>query len=138
MAQLRSQGWGFSCYNGWDENDSTWIEKRLDSWLGRRVRSVKRNRADVEDLAILKQIANLHEVFITNSQIKDLTPFSEISSIRVIELTGSDVDDLTPLQNLPNLTHLYVYRTSVSGPQIEQLTKAIPNCKIFHPSTETQ
>ena len=52
MIQLTSQGWGYSYYNGWDENDSRWIEKRLDDWFGRRIRSVKRDRADIEDLTI--------------------------------------------------------------------------------------
>lgn len=138
MAQLTAQGWGFSYYDGWDENDSTWIEKRLDTWFGRRVRSVTRNRSDVDDLTILKQIANLQEVLITNSQIEDLTPLSEIASLKVIELTGSGVDDLTTLQNLTNLTYLYACRTPVPSVQIEQLSKAIPHCIIFHPSAETR
>ncbi len=138
MTQLTSQGWGYSFYNGWDENDSTWIEKRLDDWFGRRVRSVKRDRADIEDLTILTQIANLQEVFITNSRIKDLSPLSEIATIKVIEFIGSDVDDLTPLRDLSNLAHLNVYRTTAIDDQVESLAKKLPNCNILHPSTESR
>jgi Leucine-rich repeat (LRR) protein len=135
MDQLTSQGCHVLCFNGFDKDDSTWVEKRLDDCFGRRARCVKWNRKVVEDLSALNQIANLQEVFITNSQIKDLSGLSGIESVKLIDLIGSDVDDLTPLCKLPNLTYLNVNRTQVTDAQATGFAIANPRCTVLHSST---
>ena len=137
MSKLRQLGSGFLYYGGWDENDSTWTEKRLDDWFGKRIRSVRWHGAKIDDLTVLTQIDNLQELFITNSKIADLSPIAGIESIRFIELTGSEVTDLTHLQPLTNLEYLYLHRTSLTDEQVNDFAKANPDCNIFHPSTES-
>ena len=129
---------GYSYYGGWDENDSTWIDKRLDDWFGKRIRSVRWNNAKIDDLAVLTQIDNLQELFITNSQIADLSPITEIGSTRLIELTGSEIADLTPLQSLPNLEYRNLHRTPLNDEQVNDFARANPGCNILHPSVQTK
>jgi Leucine-rich repeat (LRR) protein len=136
MNKLQQLGSGYSYYAGWDESDSTWIEKRLDDWFGKRIRTVKWNNAKIEDLTVLSQIDNLRELFITNSKISDLSPISEIESLRLIELTGSDITDLTPLQYLPNLEYLNVHRTPLTDQQVTHFANLNPGCNVLHPSSK--
>ncbi|MDB4778306.1 hypothetical protein OAG68_02500 [bacterium] len=136
MNKLQQLGSGYSYYAGWDENDSTWIDKRLDDWFGKRIRSVRWNNEKIEDLTVLTRIDNLQELFITNSHIADLSPIKGINSIRLIDLTGSDVTDLTPLQSLPNLEYLNLHRTPVTDEQVDEFANVNSGCNILHPSTE--
>lgn len=134
MNQLKQEGSGYSYYGGFDEDDSTWTEKRFDGLFGKRIRNVKWNNRKIDDLAVLTKINNLRELFITNSQISDLTPIAQIKSIRLIELTGSNITDLTPFRSLPNLEYLNLHRTPVTDEQVAEFVNAKPDCRVLHPS----
>ena len=137
MSELRSMGCTVSYYNGWDDEDSTWLEKRLDDCFGRRARSVRWRGARIQDLSPLQKIADLREVFIFDSHIDDISPLSQIGTIRHLHLTGSNIEDLTPLHSLTNLKELNVYRTPISNVEVDRFAAANPNCNILHPSTES-
>lgn len=137
MDKLTQLGGGYSYYAGWDEDDSTWTEKCFDDWFGKRIRTVKWNNAEIDDLSVLKEIDNLQEVFITDSQIADLSTISEVKSVRLVELTGSNVTDLTPLLTLPNLEYLNLHRTPLTDEQVDAFAKANPDCRLLHPSVES-
>ena len=136
MNRLQQLGSGYSYYAGWDENDSTWIEKRMDDCFGKRIRTVRWRNSKIDNLMVLTEINDLRELFITNSQIADLSPIEGIDSIRLIELTGSDVSDLTPLQSLPNLEYLNLHRTPLTDEQVSDFANSNPGCNILHPSIE--
>ena len=138
MNTLQQSSSGYGYYAGLDENDSTWIEKRLDDWFGKRIRTVRWHGTKINDLTVLTQIDNLRELFIMNSEIVDLSPIADIESIRLIELTGSTVNDLTPLQYLPNLKYLNVHRTPLTDEQVNDFARANPGCNILHPSVQTK
>ncbi|MDE0867069.1 MAG: hypothetical protein OSA98_25100 [Rubripirellula sp.] len=138
MNTLQQLSGGYDYYAGWDENDSTWIEKCLDDRFGKRIRTVRWHGTKIDDLKVLTQIDNLQELFIMNSEIVDLSPIAEIESIRLIELTGSKVTDLTPLQYLPNLKYLNVHRTPLTDEQVHDFARANPGCNILHPSFQTK
>ena len=138
MNTLQQSSSGYGYYAGLDENDSTWIEKFLHDWFGKRIRTVRWHGTKINDLTVLTQIDNLRELFIMNSEIVDLSPIADIESIRLIELTGSTVTDLTPLQYLPNLKYLNVHRTPLTDEQVNDFARANPGCNILHPSVQTK
>ena len=131
MTELEQLGHGYWHYAGMDENDSTWIDKRLDQWYGNRIRTVRWKNANIEDLELLTQINKLQELFITNSKIADLSPLAEIDSLRLVVLTGTEVTDLTPLQTLPKLKYLNLHQTPLTSEQVNDFANANPDCKIF-------
>ena len=67
---------------------------------------------------------------VEDSPVRDLTPLAGLQSLQELNLYSTQVNDLTPLANLTSLETLYVINTPVSEEQVEQLRKALPNCKI--------
>ncbi len=66
------------------------------------------------------------------SSLSDIRLLKHMTNLQTLELSGTKVYDITPLKELTNLKSLHLDETKVSKEQIEELKKALPNCKIFY------
>ena len=62
----------------------------------------------------------------------DLYPIQNLTALKTLRLSGAQINDITPLKNLNNLEELYIeYCPNITDKQVEDLQKALPDCKII-------
>jgi hypothetical protein len=93
---------------------SCW-EALTDKWFGERVSGVH----------------------LDNTQMSDLSPLAEMKNLKELSIFHTQVSDLSPLAELKDLERLKLFNTQVSDEQVQQLSRALPNCEITH-STRTE
>ena len=89
------------------------------------------NTTPVSDLTPLAGLKNLRVLALTGMPVSDLTPLAKLTSLESLRLTSTKVNDLTSLAGLKNLEVLWLNGTAVSDEQVEELRRALPNCKII-------
>jgi len=69
-------------------------------------------------------------VWLHNSQVSDVSALAKLTKLERLFLNNTQVSDLTPLAKLTKLELLYLRDTPVSDQAIEQLKRALPQCRI--------
>ena len=67
-----------------------------------------------EDIVVLAEFTNLHELVLQNNQISDLRPLSESTNLRRLFLSGNQISDLAPLSELTYLKFLSLGNNPIS------------------------
>jgi uncharacterized membrane protein len=88
------------------------------------------------DLKIIGQFGNLEKVNLNFTSINGMG-LVELTSLKMLEslsLSGTAVTrtTLTPILTLPSLTELYIWNTSISAGEIEELKKTYPKIEFIH------
>jgi Leucine-rich repeat (LRR) protein/GTPase SAR1 family protein len=68
----------------------------------------------VSDLAPLKELTNLQLLSVYSTKVSDLSPLKELANLQILDVSSTKVSDLAPLNKLANLQQLEVYSTKVS------------------------
>jgi Leucine-rich repeat (LRR) protein len=97
----------FPSYFSYDAR--SWWEKTKDTWFGEKVRAV----------------------LLRNTQVIELTHLAEFKQLEYLALSDTQVNDLSPLAVLKNLETLGLTRRLVDAEQVEELRRALPDCKIY-------
>ncbi len=105
----------------------------------------KEESAKVIEAAIREQIrkptgeltkADLEKVTqldLRNIQISDVSALKELKQLTVLVLVGNQISDVSALKELKQLKELYLQNNpDLTKAQIDELQKALPNCKISH------
>lgn len=88
---------------------------------------------DLEAMPVFQYASNLENLNLYDNRISNLTPISRLSKLSWLNLGRNQIKDLSPLKSLPHLKKLYIYENpNLTLYEVEELKKALPNCKIFH------
>lgn len=78
---------------------------------------------EITDLAVLKNLPNLKEVFLCNQKITDISPLQELS-LEGLYVCGNRIEDFSPVEKMQELTTLYLVDNPVRKmPQLSGCTK---------------
>ena len=66
------------------------------------------------DIAPLKDMANLTELNLKGNQISDLSPLSGLADLTGLDLDENNISDLSQLSGLTNLRYLYLSKNQIS------------------------
>jgi Leucine-rich repeat (LRR) protein len=62
----------------------------------------------------------------------DLSPIQNLHTLKMLRLTHAQIYDIKPLKTITNLEILYIQNCqNITDKQVEELQKALPNCKIY-------
>lgn len=90
------------------------------------------SNTQVSDLTPLTKLKHLHWLNVAISNVTDLTPLAKLKKLEILDISNTQVLDLTPLTKLKNLEEIDISNTQVTDEQIQQLQKALPDCRIKH------
>ena len=90
----------------------------------------------IEDISALSALGGLSTLDLSGNKVSDLSPLSSLSGLRVLNLDGNPIEDLKPLYSLSNLSSLSIKGISLDQQQLEELSKALPNCAIHSEATQ--
>ncbi len=80
-----------------------------------RVKALRlNNNKELFDLSLLKDLHNLQELEVSNTQVADLSPLKSLIKLKELFFSNTRVTDLSPLKNLINLEILFFYKTQVA------------------------
>jgi hypothetical protein len=85
---------------------------------------------EVIDLQPIRGLGRLRVLSVSNTSIQDLAPLAGHDDLRYLMLGSKSIRDLTPLHGLKKLRSVRLYETSVSSLQIEELQRALPECRV--------
>ena len=117
--------------------------KSLDLWRAkvadlsplanlRGITSLNLRETQVADLNPLADFSALKSLDLMQTQVSDLRPLTRLVALESLDLWGTDISDIRSLANLKALESLDLRKTKVSKFAIEELRRALPNCKIFY------
>lgn len=84
----------------------------------------------VVNLNSLKECLNLEALNITDTQVKDISPLKKLPKLKVLQLSFVDKTVLAILKQLSGLERLYLFGTWLPEADMQELKKALPDCKI--------
>ena len=84
----------------------------------------------ISDVTPLKDLTQLTKLIPSNNQISDVTPLKDLTQLTTLWLGINQISDVTPLKDLTQLTTLYLEDNQISESDIEDLQKALPECKM--------
>jgi hypothetical protein len=107
---------------------SSWWEKSTNKWFGERVRGVTLSPVRKNDLSPLTKFKKLKELVLLSRKPVDISPLADLKNLETLSLYlyGMEVRDLSHLVELKKLRELNLVATKVS---VEQVRKALPNCR---------
>lgn len=85
---------------------------------------------NLKDISALKNLQNLEVLILKNTSVTDLSSLKDLKSLKSLSLHYNPISDFSPLKNLSNLEFLNLTIKEVSAEQVEELKKALANCKI--------
>ena len=88
---------------------------------------IKKNKPYQEQTVSISTALDL-----SDNKIDDITPLQNLTQLTKLDLSDNKIEDITPLQNLTQLKFLDIRKNTAPKSQIEDLTTALPNCRIFH------
>jgi len=95
--------------------------------------------SDLSPLSGLKQLESLKvSPRRRDHRVRDVSPLSDLKQLMMLNLESHLISDLTPLFGLKKLKVLDLrqyYGRTLTKTQIDELQKALPNCKIKHTAT---
>jgi len=71
-------------------------------------------RTQISDLSLFAELTNLDVLILIENQISDLAPLAGLTNLTTLALNFSQISDLTPLAGLTNLTDLSLWDTQIS------------------------
>jgi Leucine-rich repeat (LRR) protein len=78
---------------------------------------------------------NLEFLVLWFNQISELSPLQDLINLKHLFLSDNKISDISPLKNLVNLKTIDLIDNFIPLQQIEELKKALPNCRISCNST---
>ena len=94
----------------------------------------KNQLTNVKGLEKLWQLTRLH---LHSNQLTDVKGHEKLTQLKHLNLTSNKLTSVTGLENLTQLTHLYLENNpDLTKAQIDELQKALPNCKIISNPTK--
>lgn len=84
----------------------------------------------VSDLEPLAELTNLEILALDNTQVSDLSPIAELTKLRELSVRYSKVRDASPLAKLKSVERMHLRYSHVPREEVEELRKALPNCRI--------
>lgn len=84
----------------------------------------------VNDIRALSKLTNLEEITLINTKVSDLTPIQNLPKLKKLHIEGSNIVNIEPLKNLTSLSELKISTKMDSDEALNELKKALPNCKI--------
>lgn len=100
--------------------------KKFDS-LSETVSASGLNIVDISAAAGLECVKTLD---LSSNKISDLSALSGLGSLEVLDLENNRISDIAPLLGLSNLRELYISGNGLTPEQVQQLTDALPACRI--------
>jgi len=99
--------------------------------------SSKNQITNIRALAKLTKITSFGPGGFQDNPLTDLKGLEGMTELQDLQLHNTRVKDLTPLFNLKKLKNIQLTHVpDVTKSQIEELQKALPNCKIAHNATK--
>ena len=86
----------------------------------------------IDNYEVLANLINLQRLELESSNIKNLQFVSKLTKLKRLGLDQTEVTDISPLQELKGLKSLSIRKTNISGSQINQLQRVLPELHIFH------
>ncbi|MBL7815988.1 MAG: hypothetical protein JNL70_13310 [Saprospiraceae bacterium] len=68
---------------------------------------------DLSDLTPLKDLVNLQQLYVSNTQVMDLIPLKDLTILQLLDISNTQVMDLIPLKDFKNLQVLRAENTQV-------------------------
>jgi hypothetical protein len=90
-----------------------WVTERPERWPDDKALPDAVAR-QVADLAPLRRLAEVRELYLDGVAATDLTPLAGLTGLRTLSLDNTAVADLTPLAGLSSLRHLALDNTAVT------------------------
>ena len=84
---------------------------------------------NVKGLENLTQMESLH---LGMNQLTDVKNLGKLPRLRILSLYNNQLTDLEGLEKLEKLERLNLENNQLTKTQVDQLQKALPNCKIKH------
>ncbi len=73
-----------------------------------RLRELYLGGNNIIDIGPLQSLSNLHVLNINSNKVRDLSPLASLGRLHTLSLDGNPARDLAPLGKLGNLTHLHL------------------------------
>ena len=96
-----------------------------------RLTTLSLSKCGVSDLSFLRGMRLLRTLYLPDNAVRDLSALRELTGLRTLYLDRNPLTDLTPLQALTGLTTLSLQGVEITSYALEDLQKALPECKIF-------
>ena len=96
------------------------------------------SKCALTDLSFLSGMTKLTTLYLPENAITDLSVLSGLTNLRTLYLDKNPLVDLAPLAGLPSLSTLSLKGVSVADYVLEDLQKALPNCRIYSDSTRAE
>jgi rRNA maturation protein Nop10 len=85
----------------------------------------------VSDLSPLFNLTSLARLYFDDTPVSNLSPLSNLTALQIINSWNTKVSDLSPLSKLTALHDLDVPKKTVPEAQVQELQRALPNCRIL-------
>jgi Leucine-rich repeat (LRR) protein len=90
---------------------------------------LRRNR--LTDVKGLEKLTQLKTLYLSVNKLTDVTGLEKLTQLKMLSFILNKLTDVAGLENLTNLTVLDIrYNPDLTKAQIDELKKALPNCKI--------
>jgi hypothetical protein len=76
-----------------------------------------------KDITFLKQVINLQELSLDNTNVNDLSPLKDLNNLVILDIKDEKLYDFRPLKEIPNLRLLYL--DSANGSDLNCLTDTV-------------
>ena len=85
----------------------------------------------------LKKLTQLTYLHLESNQLTGVKGLEKLTQLTSLDLGRNKLTDVKGLENLTQLTSLNLrYNTDLTKAQIDELQKALPNCRITHNPTK--
>jgi len=89
------------------------------------------------DIKLLENHTQLQALDLSGNQLTDVSPLESLTKLEFLALNSNRVTDVSPLEALTKLEELSLKdNPALTKAKIDQLQKALPNCKITHNATK--
>ena len=113
-------------------------EDRLALSAMENLTTLSLSKCGLTDLSFLSGMSGLTTLYLPENAISDLSPLMGLPNLRTLYLDQNPLVDLAPLAGIPTLTTLSLKGVAVADYVLEDLQKALPNCKIFSDSSRVE
>ena len=98
-----------------------------------KVKSLSIYSKQLTDVKGLENLTQLKTLNLSDNELTDVKGLEKLTQLTWLSLLGNKLTDVTALEKLTQLTSLNLYNNpNLRKAQIDELQKALPNCKITH------
>ena len=111
---FEEKGWiKFETRNKGESNNLKKLSQKFNLLRGLK-KLFLNSQKELSDLMPLKDLGNLQQLDISNTQVSNLIPLKSLGNLKMLDVRSTKVSDLIPLKDLSNLQVLYIADTQVS------------------------